>query len=73
VPRLARLAASVGARRREILRAVSMGVSNALAESTNAKIKLAVAAGRGFRNFENLRALVMLRCSPVRPSLPGRA
>ena len=71
--RLERLAASVRARRKEILRSISMGVSNGLAESTNAKIKMTVAAGRGFRNFANLRSLVMLRCSPTKPVLPGRA
>ena len=27
----------------------------------------------GFRNIDNLMALIMLRCSDMRPKLPGRA
>lgn len=39
----------------------------------NNKIKVAVRQGYGFRNIDNLIALVMLRCSDLRPALPGRA
>ena len=73
IRRLVRLGRAVEKRYREILVAITMRAGNALAESLNAKISLTVAAGRGFSNFGNLRALVMLRCSPMRPSLPGRA
>ena len=39
----------------------------------NNKIKVAIRQGYGFRNIDNLIALVMLRCSDLRPTLPGRA
>lgn len=36
------------------------------------KIKVAIRQGYGFRNIDNLIALVMLRCSDLKPALPGR-
>ena len=39
-------------------------------ESTNQKIKVTIAAGYGFRNTDNLIAIVMLRCSDEQPALP---
>lgn len=56
-----------------ILRAIELGVSNARVEAVNNKIKVAIRQGYGFRNIDNLIALVMLRCSDLRPALPGRA
>ena len=57
-------------RRDDILRAVSLNVSNARAESINNKIKVTVKMGYGFRNTDNLIALLMLRCSDAKPRLP---
>jgi transposase len=56
-----------------ILSSIKNGLSNARVEAINNKIKLTVRMGYGFRNVENLIALVMLRCSDVRLTLPGRA
>lgn len=55
-----------------ILRSVELGISNARIEAINNKIKLTVRMGYGFRNIDNLIALVMLRCSNLPISLPGR-
>lgn len=56
-----------------ILSTIKHGLSNARIEAMNNKIKLTVRMGYGFRNIDNLIALVMLRCSKVDLSLPGRA
>lgn len=55
-----------------IARSVELGISNARVEAVNNKIKLTVRMGYGFRNFDNLIALVMLRCSNLPITLPGR-
>ena len=55
-----------------ILRAVEHEISNARIEEINNKIKLTVRMGYGFRNIDNLITLVMLRCSDLPISLPGR-
>jgi transposase len=46
-----------------ILSSIEHGLSNARVEAINNKIKLTVRMGYGFRNIDNLIALVMLRCS----------
>jgi transposase len=56
-----------------ILSTIKHGLSNARIEAVNNKIKLTVRMGYGFRNIDNLIALVMLRCSDVNLMLPGRA
>lgn len=38
----------------------------------NDKVKVAVRMGYGFRNVDNLISLLMLRCSDIKPALPGR-
>jgi transposase len=56
-----------------ILSTIKHGLSNAKIEAVNNKIKLTVRMGYGFRNIDNLIALIMLRCSDVNLMLPGRA
>jgi transposase len=67
------LSKKVRRHRDAIVRAVTLGISNARVEATNNKIKLTVRMGYGFRNIDNLVALVMLRCSNLPITLPGRA
>ena len=67
------LSKKVGRHREAIVRAVELGVSNARVEAVNNKIKLTVRMGYGFRNIDNLIALVMLRCSNLPIKLPERA
>ena len=56
-----------------ILRSIALGVSNARVEAVNNEIKVAIRQGYGFRNTDDPIALIMLRCSDLRPALPGRA
>lgn len=48
------------------------GLTNARVESVNNKIKVIVRMAYGFRNLDNLFAMVMLRCSGLEVPLPGR-
>ena len=48
------------------------GITNARVESVNNGIKLIVKMAYGYRNFENLRAMVMLKHSGLPIELPGR-
>lgn len=59
-------------RRADVMAAVELGIGNGRVEAINNKIKVTVRAGYGFRNADNLVALLMLRCSDCRPRLPGR-
>ena len=60
-------------RKTDIIAAIELGISNARVESINSKIKVTVKMGYGFRNIDNLVALLMLRCSDCKPQLPGRS
>jgi transposase len=53
-----------------ILAAIGHGLSNARIEAVNNKIKLCIRTGYGFRNIDNLIALIMLRCTSLPISLP---
>lgn len=59
-------------RERDVLAAVELGIGNGRVEAINNKIKVTVRMGFGFRNVDNLLALLMLRCGDLKPSLPGR-
>lgn len=47
-------------------------LSNARIEAANNKIKLIIRRAYGYRNTDNLIAMVMPSCSAVQPCLPGR-
>ena len=57
-------------RRADVVAAVELGIGNGRVESINQKIKVTVKVGYGFRNTDNLIALLMLRCSDEHPALP---
>jgi len=71
--RVRELSKKVRRHKEAIVRSVELGISNARVEAINNKIKLTVRMGYGFRNVDNLIALVMLRCSNLPIALPGRA
>lgn len=73
MPEFVELSRKVGRKRDGILRSIALGVSNARVEAVNSKIKVAIRQGYGFRNADDLIALIMLRCSDPGPALPGRA
>lgn len=56
-----------------IVAAVTHGLSNARIESMNNKVKLSIRMAYGFRNFDNLISLIMLRCGGLPVILPGRS
>ena len=56
-----------------IIATVENGLSNARTEAINNKIKLTVRMAYGFRNIDNLIAMIMLRCGGLSVTLPGRA
>lgn len=55
-----------------ILSTIKNGLSNARVEAINNKIKVTIRMGYGFRNIDNLIALVRLKCGGDIVSLPGR-
>ena len=59
-------------RRADVVAAVELGISNGRVEAVNNKVKVTVKMSYGFRNTDNLIALTMLRCSDMKPELPGR-
>lgn len=72
VPEVVKVEKKVRRRRDDILAAVGLGIGNGRVESLNNKVKVAVRMGYGFRNVDNLISLLMLRCSDIKPALPGR-
>lgn len=56
-----------------IVATVTHEISNARVESTNNKIKLTIRMAYGFRNIDNLIALIYLRCGGKDIYLPGRS
>ena len=55
-----------------IVATVTHQISNARVEATNNKIKLTIRMAYGFRNIDNLIALIYLRCGGRVIYLPGR-
>ncbi|MFV0412848.1 MAG: ISL3 family transposase [Oscillospiraceae bacterium] len=55
-----------------IVASAKHGLSNARMEAINNKIKLVIRMAFGFRNYDNMLAMVMLSCSALKPALPGR-
>ena len=55
-----------------IVATVTHQISNARVEATNNKIKLTIRMAYGFRNIDNLIALIYLRCGGRVIHLPGR-
>jgi transposase len=70
IKRFVDLSRKVRRHREAIVRAVELGVSNGRVEAINARIKLSIRIACGFRNIDNLIALVMLRCSDLKVELP---
>ena len=56
-----------------IVATVTHQISNARVEAANNKIKLTIRMAYGFRNIDNLIALIYLRCGGRVIYLPGRA
>jgi transposase len=72
IPQFVDLSRTVRDQRAPILTAIEHGLSNALTESINTKIRLRTRMAFGFRNTDALIALLMLSLGGHRPTLPGR-
>ena len=66
------LAEKVARNREGILQAVINRANSAKSEATNTTIKLLIKMGRGYRNLDNLIALVYLKCSSLEIPLFNR-
>ena len=72
LPAFVKLAKKIGGHRAAIDATLEHRLSNALAESTNTKIRLLTRVAFGFHGPEPLMALAMLALGSHRPQLPGR-
>jgi transposase len=72
IPAFVHLAKRITAIREKIHAALQHGLSNALIESVNTKIRLLTRIAFGFRKPEALIALAMLSLGGHKPTLPGR-
>jgi len=72
VPEFAHLATRIEAVKERVEATLVHGLSNALVESTNTKIRLLTRIAYGFHSPQPLTALAMLSLGPHRPQLPGR-
>ena len=72
IPEFVELSKKIRRHRGRILETIASGLSNARVEAMNNKIKVTIRMAYGFRNIDNLIAMIMLRCSNLPLSLPGR-
>ena len=72
IPGFVPLGEKIDRRRFDILRTIRSGLSNARLEAVNNRIKTTIKIGYGYRNLDNLIALVMLKCGGLNLQLPGR-
>lgn len=72
IPEYVELGRKIKRHREAILSSIRNELSNARIEAVNNKIKVTIRMGYGFRNIDNLIALVRLKCGGCDISLPGR-
>lgn len=72
IPVFIELSRKIRRHRQEIDASLEHGLSNALIESTNTKIRVLTRIAYGFKSPEALIALAMLSLGGHRPDLPGR-
>jgi transposase len=66
------LAYKIRRHEKNILNTIETGLSNALAESINNKIKLFIRKAYGYKNPQNMIDMIMLGCSNLKIPLPNR-
>ncbi len=72
IPEFVELSKKIRRHQEAILSTIKNELSNARIEAVNNKIKVTIRMGYGFRNIDNLIALVKLKCGGFDISLPGR-
>ena len=71
-PEFVELGKKIKRHREAILASIKNELSNARIEAVNNNIKATIRMGYGFRNIDNLIALVRLKCGGFDITLPGR-
>ena len=72
IPSFVELQRKIMRHKDHILNTIRLDVSNARIEATNNKIKLLIRQAYGFRNIDNMIAMILLYCSDVKIPLPNR-
>jgi transposase len=72
IPEFVELGRKVKRHKAAMLAAIEFGLTNARIEAVNNKIKVTIRMGYGYRNIDNLIALVRLKCGGETVVLPGR-
>ncbi|WP_346682094.1 transposase [Bifidobacterium pullorum] len=70
IPEIVEPCGKIRRRRDDILTTIRLGCSNARIEAFNNKIKVTIRMAYGFRNTDNLIAMIKLRCSGPPIHLP---
>ena len=73
IPEFVELGRKIKRHKEAILAAIKFGLNNARIEAVNNKIKVTIRMGYGYRNIDNLIALVRLKCGGDIVTLPGRS
>jgi transposase len=72
IPEFVDVARKVRPYRDDIASTLTHGLTNALVEGLNARVRLLINIARGFRSVEALMALMQLHLGAYQPTLPGR-
>ena len=72
IPEFVKLQRKIKRHVQAIIQTAKSGITNARVEAVNNSIKLIVKTAFGFRNFDNLKAMVMLKLSGLNIKLPRR-
>ena len=72
IPAFVELQKKINRHKQSILNTIEYGLTNARSEAINNKIKLSIRMAYGFRNIDNMMAMIMLRCSDIKVQLPWK-
>jgi transposase len=72
IPEFVELGKKIKRHKEAILSSIKNELSNARIEAVNNKIKVTIRMAYGFRNIDNMIALVRLKCGGFNVALPGR-
>ena len=70
IPAFVELQRKITRHRIAIINTIRYSLTNARIEAINNKIKLSIRMAYGFRNIDNMIAMIMLRCSDIKVKLP---
>ena len=72
IPEFVKLREKINRHKKAILATIKHGLTNARIEAVNNNIKVTLRMGYGYKNTDNLIALVRLKCGGFDIGLPGR-